>query len=412
MKKVLWKNILIAAFILCFISLWGTGAMAYDGYNNPIRVHLAGTSGSVSVSVSYGSYDVAGTSVAAGQSVSLGSGQTLSSRDGEGRFVYNNKEYRGDLINSGGYIVNKLGMEEYLYSVVSQEIGGYSPGIEALKAQAVAARSFACYRKQNPRTAYYDLYAGTSDQAYGGYSGENYSTDTASVSYRIREACNATKGQVLYYDGSVVQGIYCANTGGHSADAADVWGSSIPSLKGVAVPYDSQSFVADNYSSGGTYQAVKMPTGYQWRKTFACADLVTRINSTSGQNLGALEDIVIERGSGGYAKNVTFKGSNATVTLSGERVRTALGLRSASFSVVFGESLSAVQPFSLSYLDASGFDSFLNRSGRVVNFQGRGYGHSVGMSQWAACVMAYQGMNYKDILTYFYTGVAIESFKG
>lgn len=429
MKRRFQRQILLLA-VACFafILALAPGVRAYDGYNNPIRVHLSSVSGSVSAQITQGNYAVLNnsgqqvSSVQAGQSVSLAVGQTLSSQDGQGRFKYNSKEYRGDLSNTGAgsktYQVNRLGMEEYLYSVVALEIGGYAPAIEALKAQAVAARSLACFAKKSPRTPYYDVVSTTSDQAYGGFSSEGYSTSSASVSYRIREACKATENLVMYYNGSLIKGIYCANTGGHSAAAATVWGGDYPYLQGRSVPYDSQSFVADNYSdsSQSSYQAVKTPTSYQWRKTYSYSDVVSKIQTATNQEIGVLQDIVIEHADGGYAKAVTFVGSAGSVTLSGEKVRSSLSLRSGTFSVVLGESLGALQPFSLQYLDSDNFGRFLNRSGKVVNFQGRGYGHSVGMSQWAACVMAHQGITYQEILNYFYSGnsnaLTIERFKG
>lgn len=420
MKKQLLKKLLTLAISLAIVLAWGISAWAYDGYSNPIRVRVGASSGSVSVGISVGNYTVlnsGGGQVATltpGQTHTLTGGQTLSSRDGNGRFTYNGKEYRGDLTNTGQYIVNRLGMEEYLYSVVSREIGGYAPDIEALKAQAVAARSLACNGKKNPRTQDYDLLATTSDQVYEGYTGEDYSDNPASVSYRIREACNGTANEVMYSNGTVAKGIYCANTGGYSADSGSVWGGNSSYLQGVSVPYDSQSFVADNFSSssGASYKVVKMPTSYQWRKTFTYSQIAEKVSAAGGKSLGVLQDIEIESLPGGYAKEVTFVGSNARITLSGSEVRSCLSLRSANFSVILGESLSATQPFTLRYLESGSFDSFLNRSGRVVNFQGRGYGHSVGMSQWGACVMAYQGKNYKEILNYFYTNISIEGFKG
>lgn len=420
MKKQLLKRLLILTLSLAIVLVWDFSVWAYDDYSNPIRVRVGADSGSVSVGISVGNYSVldsGGSQIATltpGQSHYLTKGQTLSSQNGQGRFTYNGKEYRGDLTNTGEYIVNRLGMEEYLYSVVSREIGGYAPSIEALKAQAVAARSLACNGKKSPRSQHYDLLATTSDQVYDGYTGEDYSDNPASVSYRIREACNATVNEVMYSNGVVVKGIYCANTGGYSADSASVWGGDSSYLKGVSVPYDSQSFVADNYSSssGSSYQVVKMPTSYQWRKTFSYSQVAEKVSAAGGKSLGVLQDIEIKSLPGGYAKEVTFVGSNARITLSGEKVRSYLSLRSANFSVILGESLSAIQPFSLRYLEAGSFDSFLNRSGKVINFQGRGYGHSVGMSQWGACVMAYQGKNYKEILNYFYTDISIEGFKG
>ena len=158
---------LIIALLLIFAM--GSGVSAYDGYHHEVRV-LLGQGSSASAKVTAGSYQIlnqyggyVGT-VSAGSSTTLSEGMLLSSADGAGRFSWNGTEYRGDLIVSGGNIVNHLGMEEYLYSTVMMELGSGAPGVEALKAQAVACRNFAFYRLENPRSSHYDLNR-TSDQS-------------------------------------------------------------------------------------------------------------------------------------------------------------------------------------------------------------------------------------------------------
>ena len=388
--------VLIVALIFCL----GGNALAYDGYHNPIRVQLASsTDPALSVKVTSGTYTVvnaSGTATATlseGSSTTLPAGFKLSSLDGNGRFQYGSYEYRGDLIYNGGNAVNVIGMEQYLYGVVMMEIGGYAPGLEALKAQAVASRNLSCYRLQNPRnSAYYDIYSSTSDQAYHGYSGE--SADTA-VGARVRAAVDATKDQVMYYQGTLVQAYYMANGGGHTEAAAIVWGGTYPYLQGVSCPWDALPFVGDS----GSYKSMKMPTGYEWTVTLSFADLASEL----GYN-GTISDIAVSRDGcvSGYVRTMTVNGSNGSVSYSGSKVRTLLGLRSGDFDIVITRSVAAYKSLSLQYVTSSSFASTFSTSGKMVTINGRGYGHSVGMSQWSACVMAYQGYNYQYILNYFY----------
>lgn len=409
------KYVLLFLVTLCLLS-FSSSVFAYDGYANPIKVHLTTTSESVAVKVSCSTYQVldangaAVSSVGEGTTISLGVGQTLSSVNGYGKFVYGDKEYRGDLINAGGYVVNKLPMEWYLYSVVSMEIRDYSPGIEALKAQAVAARGLASNKLKNPRSNYYNILSTTSDQAYGGYTEEKYNT----VGIGIREACKGTENIVCYYNGVLANTIYCANTGGYTEDAAVVWGGNYPYMKSVISPYDSLGFEATNYtSSGSTYKTFKTPTGYQWVRTMTFEDISAKISG-----IGSIYAISVTNTASGYAQNVTFVGSGGSKSLSGEKVRSALGLKSGSFCAIVGKSVSAKSPFSLTYLEGSNFDNYINRANSTVTFEGRGYGHSVGMSQWGACVMAYKGMTYQQILNYYYNqnqnngNLTFENYRG
>lgn len=386
--------ILILGLIFCL----GGNVLAYDGYHNPIRVQLASTGTALSVKVTSGTYTVingsgtATATVSAGGSTTLPTGFRLSSNDGNGRFQYGSYEYRGDLIYNGGNAVNVVGMEQYLYGVVMMEIGGYAPGLEALKAQAVASRNLACYRLQNPRSsAYFDIYSSTSDQAYHGYSGE--SADTP-VGARVRAAVDATKDQVMYYQGTLVQAYYMANGGGHTEAAAIVWGGSYPYLQGVSCPWDALPFVGDS----GSYKSMKMPTGYEWTMTFSFADLASKLKYN-----GTITDITVDHDTvSGYAKNVIANGTNGSVTYTGESFRSKLSLMSASFEIIITKSVAAYKSLSLQYVTSSSFSSTFSTSGKIVTINGRGYGHSVGMSQWSACVMAYQGYNYQYILNYFY----------
>jgi len=386
--------------LIIFFSFAGE-VFAYEYYETPIRVRIDsnGVTGGITASVTDGSYQVLSgngsvvNTVSAGSSVSLTNGMVLSSVDGNGRFVWNGTEYRGDLIYTDGFVINRLDMEAYLYSVVMKELGGYAPDVEALKAQSVACRNFACRRLEHPRTSSYDILSTTSDQAYGGFTGERY--DTA-VGERVRNAVDSTAGMVMYYDGQLVEAYYCANTGGATEHVENVWGgSSRAYLKGVDAPWDAYPFMGD----AGTYSSLKFPTSYEWVYTISFVDLAQKVPS-----VGTVTDVTVNHDGcySGYAKSVTISGTKGNKTYTGSQFRSLLGLRSSHFDVMIGKSVAANRTFSLQYIGSDSFDSMLKVSGKVLTIQGKGYGHSVGMSQWSACVMADRGYDYAYILNYFY----------
>lgn len=138
------------------------------------------------------------------------------------------RAYRGSIevgsLNNSMYVVNELPFEQYLYSVVAIEMYPSWPQ-EALKAQAVAARTYAIYSGIGFVVAH--VVDTTTSQAYYGVNSEQAST-TAAV--------DATKGQVLMYNGKLVETVYSANAGGQTADAKEIWGNDIAYLKSVASP--------------------------------------------------------------------------------------------------------------------------------------------------------------------------------
>lgn len=391
MSKI--KSFTVVLFmVIGLLCCFSTGSFGYS-YGNSLRVHI-GDSSSASVTVSSGSYRYSanGSTVSAGGTVTLSPGNSLSSVDGQGRFKYGGTEYRGDVANFNGNIVNTLSMEQYLYSVVACEIGGYSPADDALKAQAICSRNFACVKKKSPRSSYYDILNNTSDQVYNGYSGENSGT---AVAQRIRNAVDATANEVMYYDGTLVSATYMANAGGATEDAGIVWGGNYPYLKGVLCPWDSQPFAGD----AGTYVSMKFPTSAQWTVVISFADLANKVTG-----IGAITDVSVDHtGSiAGYATTVTVTGTNGSKAYKGKDFRSLLGLRSACFDVVIGSSVAGRRAFTAQYIGSSDFAANFAVTGKTLTINGRGYGHNIGMSQWSACVMAYKGYSYFEILNYFF----------
>jgi stage II sporulation protein D len=213
------------------------------------------------------------------------------------------KAYRGQLevaaVSGKLRVVNVVGLEAYLAGVVPDEVPASWPP-EALKAQAVVARSYALASR---RSGPFDLYADTRSQVYGGVASEEPSTTTA---------VGETAGQVLLHEGKVAQTFFFSTSGGRTASAADTWsGEEIPYLVSVPDPYDTAS---PHHSWG----PVALPT----------ATLAKKLGAK-----GTLLDIRTEVNASQRVEAVVVVGSKGETRLSGGDVRTRLGLRSTWFRV-------------------------------------------------------------------------------
>src|ERR687886_1040001 len=194
--------------------------------------------------------------------------------------------------------VDVVGLEPYLQGVVPAEMP-HTWAPEALKAQAVAARSYAVSHLQSGS---FDLYPDTRSQVYRGVAGETPETNAA---------VQATAGQVVLYAGRVAKTFFFSTSGGRTMSAADAWGTSIPYLVSVPDPYDTLS----PYHDWGPY-------------AFTAAKLGKALHAQ-----GRLVDVQVEANSSGRVANVTAIGANGESTVAGAAVRKALGLRSTWFSI-------------------------------------------------------------------------------
>ena len=199
----------------------------------------------------------------------------------------------------------------------------------------------------------------------------------------------------MYYDGALINAVYSANAGGSTENAEIVWGGSYDYLKGIECPWDNYPFSGD----AGTYVSMKMPTSSEWVYTISFADLTAIIPS-----VGTVTDVTVSHEGcvSDYARTVTVIGTSGSKTYTGTQFRSLLGLRSAAFDVAVGKSVAANRAMSLQYVSFDDFTAALSASGKMLTIYGKGYGHGVGMSQWSACVMAYEGYTYDRILNYFY----------
>ena len=217
--------------------------------------------------------------------------------------VVGGQAYRGKLVVSADgklvQVVDVVGLEPYLKGVVPAEMPS-TWGSEALKAQAVAARSYALANLEKGRD--FDLYGDTRDQAYGGVDAES---PTASA------AVDATKGQVVLYNGKVADTLFFSTSGGRTASALETTGTAVPYLVSVADPYDT----ASPYHDWG-------PVLYDATKVAKQLKLA-----------GPLDDLQTTAGASGRVQKVTAVSSNDTeATFTGSQIRTALDLRSTWFT--------------------------------------------------------------------------------
>ncbi len=272
----------------------------------------------------------------------------------------NGVSYRGwlELSASGDRLqaVNVLGVEEYLRGVVPNEVKPTWP-LEALKAQAVSARTFAYYRRAAQVQAEYDLSAGTNSQVYKGVDSERPSTD---------QAVAETRGLVATVQGRYLSAFYHANCGGRTADVSQVWGGKVPYLTGVAC----------GYCDDGPHHA--------WTLDLSLDDL-TRVLDRHNQPGGPVRSVRARgRFPDGRVTEVEIARTGGADTVKAPAFRMMVGpdrLRSTNFTV--------------------------STQGRTLRFQGLGWGHGVGLCQEGASGMARSGRGFVDILKHYYPGCEI-----
>lgn len=343
----------------------------------------------------------------------------------KGYQYYGGFEYQ----RSGGNltVVNILPLETYVKGVIPYEM---SPGwpLEALKAQAVSARTYAArYLSQAKHAADgFDVCSTVDCQVYRG-AGSTASGPSA-VSDR---AVDDTAGIYAWYNGSYAETYFFSSDGGGTEDPANVWNSNVryPYLAGKEDPYEP---VLDG----------QIPN-YHWTVTFTAEELTERLEA-SGRPVGKVVDFYVsETTPSGNVKKITFVGSNGKqYSLTHQSgVRSFLGLRSMRYTINGASAQASGYPVNdttVSSLDGlyavtgngktrplSGEVYAVTGTGRtelllpsapsapsgggsssgVFVLNGTGWGHHVGMSQWGARAMAEQGFSYEEILKFYYTGI-------
>ena len=275
------------------------------------------------------------------------------------KFDFNENKYVRVKRDSTGTI-ERVPFEEYIIGVVAGEMPA-SFDIEALKAQAVAARSYVLTKMNQNRNNAYDVVDTISNQVYLDDSklrsnwGSNYDINIS----RIMEAVISTRGKYLTYNGEVVNAFFFSTSVGKTENCVDVFGGNLPYLVSVDSSWDEEVSpvfaVEKNYTLNDFYAGLELP--------YADDISIDILDTTST----------------GRIKKIKINDKEFT----GSEVASLLSLRSAFFEIT--------------------------QDGDEVIIDTKGYGHGVGMSQYGALGMARNGYNYEEILKHYYTDVEISN---
>jgi stage II sporulation protein D len=322
------------------------------------------------------------------------------------RVLIGGVQYRGVaevMQNAAGTLagIDEVPMEEYLYGVVPRELGpAQYPEIEAQKAQAVAARTYAHASLGKHWNNGYDVLATVQDQVYGGASAEQ-SVSTSAV--------NATAGIVATYNGAMINALFYATSGGRTSNSEDVFAVSEPYLRSVwdAPPGQelpsTAALLADLKTPTWTGAYSSWHSLHRWSYTWTMAQMSCVIGDFANQPVGNVTAInILGRSTSGRVTKIEYVTQQGTFTDSSGAIRS-----------------------SLQYINASGVPTLLNSnlfvidrltdaSGNLTGYRvyGGGNGHGAGMAQTGAVGMARAGLTYDQILKTYYTGIALETKVG
>lgn len=367
-----------------------------------------------------------------GSSRSLAARSAIEVQSNDPRGIWlGSRRYRGRLqflVRRGQVqVINHLGIETYLASVVGSEMPHRWP-LQALQAQAVAARTYAL--RQRGKAGDFDVKATVSSQVYRGVESETPNTI---------EAVESTRSLVLVHAGRLINAVFHSSSGGATEPSGEVWRNQLPYLVSVA-DHDQHSPV------------------HRWNKRFDDDALRDLFRETGG--VKRLQ--VLKTSSTGRVRTARVQGPRGSLVLTGRELRKRLGLKSTmvQFELINDSpdastasaiataqndpqaSTHAAPPLIGLWRDsASGPDTTSSTSGRlaallpppplpplnrsvfnkprpdlragemVLEARGQGFGHGVGMSQWGAHGLALQGADFREILLHYYRGAEIRPYR-
>ncbi|GBF49864.1 lipoprotein [Leptospira ryugenii] len=270
---------------------------------------------------------------------------------------YKGSQYRGQIeikpYNGKVLIINKVPLEEYLFSVVPSEVPASWPD-EALKAQAVCARTYVVREMIAKAKQPYDVDTTTNTQVYRGKTKEHMNTT---------RAVEDTQGLILLYRGAPIQSFFHSNSGGVTEDPVNVWGSKLDYLVSVRSEYDKD---AENFA---------------WEEKISQGSMNQILSSL---NLGEIQDVVVvNRFPSSRVNELEILGTRGTKKMKAVEFRKLMGasrLKSTRFGIRREE-------------DGNFF------------LKGVGSGHGVGLSQWGSYAMAKENFDYKEILSFYYKDI-------
>ena len=280
--------------------------------------------------------------------------------DSGAKNVRNEWRVRGPIdiqrVPSGLAVINRIDLETYVAGVVSGEVSPKWP-LEALKAQAVAARTYVLYKKTSSQQQPFDVFASVQDQVYHGHAVRSES---------VLQAIAATQGQVVTHERRPIYAAYSSTAAGPTEDALYVWALDLPYLKGVDCPFDSQA------------------PRYEWRTSFTFEYLEQQLRK-EGYPVGTVATLTPYTFTpSGRVDRVRLLHSQGEIILRGQDLRRIVG-----YSKIFSTNFS------------------VESLGAEVVVVGNGAGHAVGMCQWGMREMAELGYDYQSILRHYYPGTTL-----
>jgi len=342
------------------------------------------------------------------------------------------KRYRGQLeirINanrSGLTGINELPFEEYLYGVVAKEMSaGWPP--EALKAQAIIARTYAAQNLGRHSSESFNICATTNCQVYGGYDSEDQS---------LNRLVGETKGQVLVDNqGRLAVTLYHSNSGGYTENNVNVFGADIDYLQGGPDPYSLSHVLSD-------WSYATVVNGKNNRNEDGLRNLLMKDNSSVGliesielikYPSGRVNTVIIhdDQGNNITVTGATFSGlfnpnntvgkdqvmgrlfdisTDASITMvnsGGGKVTQHGGIRDLAVVTNGGINQKLSEVESSYYVVGANGKYSRPKDPTTLDFQGHGWGHGVGLSQWGAYEMAKQGFKHNEILDFYYPGTKL-----
>ncbi|MBI3314638.1 MAG: SpoIID/LytB domain-containing protein [Candidatus Omnitrophica bacterium] len=279
--------------------------------------------------------------------------------------VVNNRRFRGHVTvirtaDNRLTAVNSINIEDYIRGVLYHEVSHHWP-MEAIKAQAVATRTYVLYAMAGSTNKDYDVTNDIYSQVYGGKDSERYRTGLA---------VTHTVGEVLAFKGKILPAYFHATCGGMTEDAKNLWGIDLAPLGGVVC----------NFCQGSPHM--------KWKKNFRLKDIRDALDR-HGYAVGAIRDLnIVDRNRSERINNIKITSRDGkNLTISGKDFREAVGpnvLKSNDYEI--------------------------SMQGYYVDLTGKGWGHGVGLCQWGARGMALQQFTYQQILSYYYPRAEITDY--
>ncbi len=351
--------------------------------------------------------------------------KTTKSMEREDRLIeVNNRRYRGTIEifrtqgANGMTAVNVLSVDEYVYGVLVKILSPEWPE-QAIKAQAVAIRTFALYSVGRHKNEGFDLCDTSDCQIYEGQTGEDA---------KILKAIEETRGMVVLHQGYLAAAYSLLSSGGYTENSENVFPKAYPYLRGVQDSDQTSPY-------------------FRWQKKLSPQELEGLLKG-AGYSIGSLTAIELskrmpapmdspDRGVSGRIRTITFIGKDGVISLTGEKVRELLSLQSTLFDLSVAVPMTNIEsnitdsygdrdskqiqinlpPASTGGLitDRAGIHRITGQKNETIFIEGFGWGHGIGLSQWGAKTLAEKAINpganyYVSILKHYYQGVSIDKW--